>query len=84
MSESEAGFIYGLQIIVGISAVVMVISERLFYKYLKPDEREALEKQLPMEFGSKVVILAIVNYISRFTLFINSAILVAVLLKGYL
>lgn len=87
MSASEQQFVTGMLIICGIALIVKHVTHYLFYKTLTEKDSKLLESKKEVQNGDlsrHTVILALINFISRVAFFLNSAILGAMLLKGYL
>lgn len=84
MTESEVGFIIGVFIITCVSATFYLLSLIAFNVTLSEEDAKTLSYDEPPEnatLAKHTVILAMVNFISQLSFFINSAILVAIGLK---
>lgn len=84
MTPSEINFLYSLYVISVCSFIVKIVTEHLFYKTLKSEDAETIEKQLDKPIAKHTEILAGICFISGLIFFFHSAILVAVLIKEYL
>lgn len=91
MSKSEIGFLIGLFGIVVFSYVTKYIFIALFTATLSPEDKDNIAKALNSgrqlkegEIAQHSVILACIVSFMGLSLYVNSAILVALLIKGFI
>lgn len=78
LRPSELAFFLGLLVIVVLSAFTSVLALVLFNYRITPKEEQAMADNKPELLGRPIIILAVINYIACKSLWINSAILAAI------
>lgn len=84
MTPSEYQFVTLLAFISGISYLVHIVTQKLFYKTLSVTDKETLEKRLDRPLRNRSKLLAGICFISFLYFFFHSAILGAILVKEYI
>lgn len=84
MTQSELQFLQGLAIISVVSFIVKHVAMTIFNYSLNDEEKNVLENQTDGEIRRSTMVLGVIYYIAHCSFFLNTAILVAIYIKGKL